>query len=60
MLEFRNKQRKPKSKPEIDFKTKLANLKIKLMEPKMDEEDEWAANAEKQHQLLTGIAEKAK
>ena len=30
------------------------------MEPKMDEEDEWAANAEKQHQLLTGIAEKAK
>lgn len=60
MIEFTQKARRPRREPQISFKTKLANLKIKLTEPKLDEEDEWAANAEKQHQLLTDIAEKAK
>ena len=49
MVQSYNLYQRPKCEPQIDFKTKLANLKIKLTEPKMDEEDEWAANAEKQH-----------
>lgn len=38
--------------PEIYYKEKLDRLRTKLLEPKIDEDDEWAEEAHKSHLYL--------